>query len=182
MKLGRALAWLAVLALFCLPPAEPAPRRRASAVHRLAGPIASLAASVEWIRFDLAVRAGRESRARMLAERALALDPLSARGWAALAHHLAHDRASSETDAAARRRAIEAGIEVLERGERASAEPGELAFRRGLLLIEVASRAAELDWPGGGPAALREARRALERAHRLGHPRAGELSEVLDRR
>ena len=56
------------------------------------------AASVYWIRFDLALRDGEYERAYVLAERALILEPSAPAGWHTLARHLIFDRASFESE------------------------------------------------------------------------------------
>ena len=174
---------LAAIAVVCLWPWTARNGRTGSVFERLLGPFASLAASVEWVRFDGAVRAGRLERAYALAERALALDPGATQGWIHLAGHLVRDRASVERSpsAAERRRWIRAGIAVLERGEASARDPEDLALSRGLAWLTVAEldEATGLGWPGGSAAAAREAIRALDRATALGHPSAARLAAAI---
>ncbi len=181
----RALEWIAVALL--LVPWGARPRERAGASSdlalRLAGPVASLAASVHWVRFDLEIAAGRSERAYALADRALALDPRSAEGWLTLGRHLLSVRGSlaNEPDPARRRRWMRAGLDTLARGESVSSDPAALAFARGLYLHALIARIPdpELGWPGGARAALDEARDAYERARELGQPLPASALELL---
>jgi hypothetical protein len=168
-------AWVLALALL-LPWQASSTGAGRSAAARLLGPVASLGASVLWIRFDLALRNGQPERAYALATDALRLDPRAVIGWSTLARHLIFDRASleNEADPARRRRWIRSGLDVLERGSGKVRDPGELAFTAALALNYVALIAGELEWPGGPAAALDEAIAQLERALSAGHPYARE--------
>lgn len=176
----RALLWVGVL-LALWPWSPPRTGAGTPLALRLVGPFASLAASVEWVRFDLAVREGRYERAYGRAERALRLDPRAPQGWVTLSSHLCTFRASlqNEPDPAARRAWIRAGLELLERGEGLTSDPAELAFARGITLVHVALIDGDegLGWPGGWRAARDAAARAFRRAEELGHPQAGALAE-----
>ena len=180
-------AW--ALTLWLLWPAERArePGPPAPLGERLLGPIASLAASVQWVRFDLALRDGRFERAYARADAALALDPVSPEGWLTLGRHLVTYRASPENEPDPARRAawIRAGLEVLAEGERESNAPGELALAQGVFLAFYVAAIAgeaprELDWPGGERGALEEAREAFGRAAGHGHPRAAAGLEAVE--
>jgi hypothetical protein len=180
-RVFRLAAWLAVLAL--LVPWERAPEEPAapsSIPRRLLGPVASLAASVQWVRFDVALRDGAPERAYAIAETALALDPGAHQGWYTLARHLVFDRASreSEPDPPERRRWIRAGLDVLERGEPLARDPGELAFARAQILAFYVAviPEAELHWPGGAEAALEAGIATFERSAALGHPQGSEYA------
>lgn len=142
-------AWLGVAGLFAwafVPPdaggARPAAR---SPAERLLGPVASLAASVQWVRFDAALRRGETGRAYARAELALRLDPSEPRGWIFLARHLVYERGSllREPDRAARARWVEAGLDTLRRGEPLTRDPGALLFERGVMLAFQASLSDE---------------------------------------
>ena len=160
---GRALwtlGWGGVL-LLCWPWQPGTDESQGSLGRRLLGPVASLVSSAEWVRFDWWVREGRYERAYAAAERALALDPAASQGWIHLAHNLAFLRASleNEPDSTRRRRWIEAGLELLERGETQAAEPADLAYYRGLILSWVADLEGlgppvAPGWPGGVEGAL----------------------------
>ncbi len=179
MKAPRCVAW-GVVAL-CLWPWQPRRSAQGPLLERLVGPVASLVASAEWVRFDVAVREGRYEAAYARAERALDLDPHAPGGWVKLAMHLATFRASleNEPDAGWRRRWIRAGLDLLERGEESASDPAELALTRGLLLTWVATvdTPSALGWPGGRPAAAREAESAFLRAAELGLTKGALLAE-----
>jgi len=124
------------------------------------GPVAGLAASAEWVRFDWYVREGRYERAYAVAERALALDPRATQGWTHLASHLVFGRASleSEPDPTVRLRWIQAGLALLVRGEGQAGVPADLAYMRGLILswvtdLEGLGPPVAPGWPGGKDAA-----------------------------
>jgi hypothetical protein len=97
-----------------------------SLIERLVGPIASLAANLEWVRVDDALRLGRPELAYARAEIALAIAPGDAEGWMFLAHHFAYERASirREPDRAARSRWIDAALDLLSRGEKSARRAG----------------------------------------------------------
>ncbi len=187
----RALVWIAALALLApwplgdgsprgLDPGNAAPAPRPGFGVRLLGPIASLAASVEWVRYDIALEAGDFPLAYERAERALALDPLSPHGWDMLASHLIFTRGGAllEDDPERRVDWIEAGLEVLRRGTLACRAPATLHMVRGqvlaLYVAELAADPSALPWRGGEGAALAEGIAALDQAAALGHPKAHE--------
>ncbi len=185
-RLAQAAGWAAVL-LLARPVQRELPLGSPSLALRLLGPIASLAAGVEWVRSDLAWRAGLEEEARGHAERALALDPRSEAGWIAFGLHLAQDRASAsrEPDPARRRAWIEEGLLVLRQGESRVGHPEDLAFVRGLILAQV-GRACQAgveapDWPGGARGAWEQARDAFLAAARAGHRGAAEQAAGIER-
>ena len=168
---------LVVFGLWPRGPATEAPREGLG--ERLLGPVASLVASACWVRFDLALRDGEPGRAYALAEFALDLEPGAWQGWSNLALHLAFDRASAEVepDPQQRRRWIEVGLEVLERGIEHVRRPEELHLIAGLVRAAYVGPQAEvLAWPGGGVGALRAALRNFEQAEALGQPRAAALA------
>jgi hypothetical protein len=180
--LARVLGWTACVALAAWAGVlDRRPPARGGVAVRLAEPFAALAASVEWIRFDAALDAGRAATAYARAERALSLAPRASEGWLYLAGHLAFERASveAESDPARRRAWIRAALDLLERGEESAGEPGRLALERGLILVAAGDR-PELGWPGGAAAARTEARAAFQRAAALGLPIAAELAGALE--
>ncbi len=164
-------------------PWGPAPRDPRALAPRLLGPVASLAASVQWVRFDVTVQEGQFESAYAIAERALTLDPRAPQGWMHLASHLAYFRASAENEPQPERRRqwIAAALELLQRGAGQTSEPAELAFMRGLVLYTVAQIDAEqgLGWPGGRSAALSAAIQAFQNAGDLGHSRGHSLAHIL---
>jgi hypothetical protein len=136
-------------------------------LRRILGPVASLAAGVQWVRVDVAIRREDYARAYERAETALALEPEDSAGWIYLAHHLIYERASlsREPDREARARWIRAGIETLERGERASRDAGEVYFEHGVALAFLGSLADEdRAWPKSAAEAWELAARAFEDA------------------
>ncbi len=157
---------------------EPTP----SIAERLVGPIASFAASVQWVRFDVALAAGRPERAYALAESALGLAPRSAQGWLTLGRHLiTRGSPQDEPDPERRARWLRAGLDTFERGEGVAIDADELAFARGVYLAGLIAETPEeeLSWPGGTEGVLDEAELAFARARELGHPRAAAFLEVL---
>ncbi len=151
-----------------------------SLARRLAGPFASLAATLQWSRADHAF--GRDDLALGLAraERAIALDPHLTSGWNLLASHLGMDRASPLRESSALRRLayLRAALAAIERGVDHAREPEQLVFLRGLLLALTALRDPELPWPGGPPALWNAAADAYADAARRGHPDAAELAHA----
>lgn len=149
-------------------------------VERALGPFAGLAAAIQWVRADVALRAGREDLFFARAETALALQPSATQGYVMLAHHLVFDRASLEREPLAEVRShwIRAGLTLLGRGEAEAAEPAELVFDRGLILTYLASlEDRDRAWPSSRREAWERALAAFERAERLGHPLAAEAAE-----
>lgn len=180
LRLGATLMALVALALAIgdRPAQGPAPgpaSPRQGATARLFGPLASVGASVQWLRFHGVLHEGDEERAYSLARSALELDPKSTEGWSYLAYHFVFDRGSRlETRSAAeRRRWILAGLDVLAQGRefQATGDPAraELHFSEWLY----ARTLAEDDpWPGARTELGARADAALTAAAALGDPRA----------
>lgn len=188
-KLLWASGWLGVAALLAWAVAPEETRsmdgaadgalRPASALERLLGPVAGLAAGVQWVRFDVALARGDTARAYARAESALRLEPGDPRGWIFFAHHLVYERGSvlREPDPAIRARWIEAGLDTLRRGEKETDDPGALLFERGVALAFQASLADEdRAWPRSAAQAWRLAAEAFESAAQLGTLRAAEAA------
>ncbi len=136
-------------------------------LRRILGPVASLAAGAQWVRVDVALRREDYARAYERAETALALDPADSAGWIFLAHHLLYERASlsREPDRESRARWFRAGIETLERGERASSDPGAVYFEHGVALAFQGSLSDEdRAWPASAAEAWELAARAFDSA------------------
>lgn len=152
--------------------------------QRALGPLASVAASVEWVRFRMALQAGDTASAYAIAESALRLDPRGERGWLELAQHLIFERGSflENESPEGRRRWIQAGLEVLGRGETLCAAPGELSFSAGLIRSGylAAIPDEDLGWPGGPEALLEQGRADLVRAVAAGRRGARDVLEALD--
>ena len=171
-KLWMLVALLA-LATFWVP--SPRPQvGRSSLSMRLLGPLAGPLAAAQWVRVDLAIRAGRTDLALARAEMAFELAPTSTSGWFYLSRHLAFDLASPdrEPDPAVRLRWLEAALALAARGEALAAEPEELAFWQGLMLAHAVEVQPELESWGGARELWRQALEHFERAAELGHPDA----------
>jgi hypothetical protein len=187
-RAARLATWLALGALLVLAAAvrrdaHDDGARHASLARRLAGPFASLAASVQWTRADLAWRAGREDQGLARAEAALELDPASAEGWIFLAHHMVFDLGAVGRGTAGERAAwIEAGVALLQRGEEVADDPAALAFDLGLVAVYLASlEPDDRAWPPDEQRAWSLARSAFTRAADAGHALAAEALEHLPR-
>ncbi|MCK6446625.1 MAG: hypothetical protein L6Q99_09560 [Planctomycetes bacterium] len=150
----------------------------------LLGPVATFAAELEWVRFDLALRAGDVELAYARAETALWIDPGATMGWNTYAAHLAFDRAAPEREPDAARRGawFDAALAVLARGEASARQPAELALFAGLLRLD----AWDHDPARFGATPRVEVERLaaddFERAARLGHPLAAELAHTVRER
>lgn len=162
---------LGLIALVALGPggtSGPREQRAGGTLERALGPLSSVAASVEWIRYRTALREGDPERAYGHAQRALELDRRSTAGWLTLADHLIFIRSSPAEveDNAERRRWIVAGLDLLLRGEKEAAKPGELANAAGLVRATVLAQVpdANLGWPGGPAALLDQAEADFRRA------------------
>jgi hypothetical protein len=172
MKRRGVLVWFVAIALSLAGLArDPAESRRG-----LLGPIAGLAASIEWVRFDSALSRGRTDLAYARAEHALELDPTSTDGWSYFASHLVFDRGSAEVEHDPERRWqwIRAGLEVLERGEATAREPARLVLYRGLVHAALADSGGSFELSDEAHAEL--ARALFERAGALGLDLGAELS------
>lgn len=153
--------------------------RGGSLAERLLGPLASVAADVQWVRCDSALRRGEMALAYARAESALHLAPSDGGGWIFLAHHFIYERASRafESDPSVRQQWIQAGFDILQRGEASARDPAEVVFYRGVAcayfgLLDDADRV----WPPTRAEAWRRAAEAFESAARLGHPTGAEAA------
>lgn len=173
---GVALA-LVLLVGTALPP----PATQGSLLLRLLGPGAVLAARIEWVRFDLALRAGDLELAYARADTALWIDPGSTEGWKLYAAHLAFDRAAEERepDPTRRRAWFEAALALLARGEASARAPAELALFAGLLRLHQRENDPAVFGDADAVATNRSAADDFERAARLGHPLGAELAEKV---
>lgn len=154
-RASRCAAWCTAFALTGAGLLVASPERS----RGLLGPIAGVAAGVEWVRFDAALSRGRTDLAYRRAERALALDPAATGGWSYYASHLVFDRgsASVEEDPARRWAWIRAGLDVLERGERTARAPEELVLYRAIVHRAVAEGGGSPELDAAGHAALADA-------------------------
>lgn len=177
-QLAYVAAWVAVIAVWlwssralALRQFERTGGRNGSLAERLLGPLASFAADIQWVRFDSALRRGETALAYARAESALRLAPGDCGGWIFLAHHFIYERASlaREPDPELRQQWIQAGLDVLDRGERSARDPAEIVFYRGVAFAYFGS----LDdqdriWPASRREAWTRAAEAFERAAELG--------------
>lgn len=154
----------------------------AAASGRPRSPLASVASSIEWIRFSAALKAGDEPRAYAIARGAIAVDPSAPEGWKQLAAHFLFERSSrAETSGWEERRAmITAGLGILAEGEPIVTRPQELAYEIGLVAHYFATlEEPDLPWPGCRRELLSTARDAFIRAMGHGHRAAVEALETL---
>lgn len=154
------------------------PGPEAGPLVRLLGPVARLAASVQWVRVEEARAAGEHELAFARAETALALDPGATAGWLSLARYqgLYLASATRQPDPGLRRQWLVEAVATTRRGEELARAPAELAVLRALLLLEHAQREPPTPWPGGAAALWAEAALAFERAAELGHAGGHELA------
>jgi hypothetical protein len=177
----RFTGWLAAAGLLALSavldPSVPA-QRSSSVALRLLGPVAELAARVQWVRARASMVAGRTDLALARGEVAIELDPGDTSGWTDLAWHLALERGSlqRERDPVRRLAWIRAGLDLARRGEERAREPGELALWQGLVLVQLAREDEPPDWPGGVAGLWADAAEHFERAARLGQRDGAELA------
>lgn len=144
------------------------------------GPIAGLAASVEWVRFESALSRGRTDLAYQRAEHALELDPASTDGYAFFASHLVFDRGSAEVEHDPERRWdwIRAGLDVMQRGELSAREPARLVLYRGLVHAALAESGGSIAHTADEHGRL--AFELFEQAGAMGLDIAAELSRSLE--
>ena len=163
----------------------PAPELARPLLRRMLGPVASLAAGVQWVRVDLSIRRGDYARAYARAETALALDPEEPAGWILLGHHLIFERGSieREPDEEARARWIRAGLATLERGERSARDPGPIYFEHGVALAFQGSLDdADRAWPRSAAEAWSLAAEAFDAAAARGIPLAARAASLARER
>lgn len=184
MRLPLVLAGAACLASAIVIGPWPEDRAAMGRLQRLAGPLGSVAASTQWMRFTLATRSDDGERALGIGRSALGMDPLAPDGWQLLAHHLVFERGSDAESAGTRGRRvwIEAGLDLLEQGAAASREPGVLLYDLGLVAMYLGTLPpGERPWDGCQAQLVTRAVRAFEGAREAGHrgaPRA--LADALE--
>jgi hypothetical protein len=133
------------------------------------GPLAPIAAQVQWVRGHVAARAGAEGRAFALMESAVRLDPRSVDAWIALSDQLGLQLASAESGRSPEERAewLRAACSTLVEGMDQARRPSQLALHRGLLLMSHAETDPELTWDGGVRGLWSDAASAFEEARAL---------------
>jgi hypothetical protein len=148
------------------------------------GPLAPVAAQVQWVRAEGAIQAGLSGEALRLMESAIELDPTSTTGWITLSDHLGLYLASAESGAAMETRAswLQTALDLTRRGEAWAQHPERLALHRGLLLVSHADLLESLDWGGSSGdrarmALFQDAAAAFDEAAALGHPDGEEIAQ-----
>ncbi|QDU85617.1 hypothetical protein Pla163_27490 [Planctomycetes bacterium Pla163] len=156
--------------------------RTARGGSSLVGPIAGVAASVQWVRAHHELRNGRDARGFALAETALALDPGATNGWSLLVDHQLRALGSHlrEPDPDRRRAWIESALSTAERGLVAARDPARLAVDTAVGLWILAEADDVPTWPGGRAGLVAEARAWFERARDLGSPAAADFLRLVD--
>ncbi|MBK7644834.1 MAG: hypothetical protein IPJ19_17635 [Planctomycetes bacterium] len=180
--LGLACFALAGAIVFGTWRAEPRGAARPSVLERLVGPFASLVASAQWVRADLALRAGHFGLYCERADAALELAPADPQAWIGYASRLLFDRASPERepDRARRESWTRAGIDLLLRAEKESADPGEiLVFEGGVFAMWAEIPDEERPWPESAEALRQHAIQAFARARALGQRQAARLEAAM---
>lgn len=153
--------------------------------ERLLGPIANVAASLQWVRVDDAWNHGRPGLADRRARFALSLAPDDPAGWLYYGRHLVYDRGSATGEAPReeRMRWVRAGIDVLERGERECAHPGPIAFGLAVVYLSMTQyEDGERPCPLTRAEAWRAAAEAFDRAAAAGEPLAREAAAAARER
>ena len=156
-----------------------------SVIERLLGPVAGTAASMQWMRVDVAWAPRRHAEGYGFAASALELAPSAPGGWIWLARHLVHERGSAEREPDVALRANDArGVRrarALRRGRRPGHGPDPGApsrTRRGIRTRTSPSRSRRsavrprrrTTLAGSRERALRGERRPRSSARRRGHP------------
>lgn len=180
-----ALSALAAFALLLSPPV--APRDAAggsSAALRLGAPLVPLAANVQWVRVDAAMREGRPDKVLARAAGLLALDARTGDAQSFLSSYFGLQLASPERepDAALRVQWLRIALEFAAHGEQHSERPWEFALWQGELLARAALVDPATAWPGGVRGLWSEALAHFERGaagHPIGHARAAECRAAL---
>jgi len=190
MKSSRAM-WIALSALAALPLMLSAPRGAtddtpsASTALRLAAPFVPLAANVQWVRVDAAMREGRPDKVLARATALLALDARSGEAQSFLSSYFGLQLASPERepDAALRAQWLRIALDYAAHGERHAQRSWEFALWQGELLARAALVDPETAWSGGVRALWSEAAEHFERGaagHPIGHSRAAECRAALE--
>jgi hypothetical protein len=129
------------------------PARTPGLAQALLGPVASLAASAQWLRAERALREGQLELGLERARFALELDPGSGSGWAMLLQHEALYCGSLEREPDTQRRVawLQAALASAQAGERSAREPQTVALALGAALAYKLDGDPELvsAWPGG---------------------------------
>lgn len=143
----------------------------APADAQVLGPLAPIAAQIQWVRGHAARLAGDEGRAFALMQSALLLEPRSTAAWIALSNQLGLQFASAESGRSPDERAewLQAACQLLEEGQQLVPHPDALALHRGLLLMSHAETDADISWPGSTAGLWAAAANAFDEAATLAH-------------
>lgn len=152
--LGLALVLVGASLVHCARPgASELPARAPGLAQALLGPVASLAASLQWLRAESALREGRLELGLERARFALELDPGSSSGWSMLLRHEALYCGSLEREPEVKRRIawLHAALASAQAGERSAREPRAVALALGAALAYKLDGDPELvqHWPSG---------------------------------
>jgi hypothetical protein len=153
--------------------------------ERLLGPVASLVASAQWVRADLALREGRFELFCERAERALSIADDDPQAWIFFAHQLLFSRTSLERAGSAAERAawFEAGLEVLRRGAERARGSAEIHLYEGGVWSAVAAMDEGIrPWRGTREQALARSIACFQRAAAEGSRLAAELAQRVQER
>jgi len=173
----RPIALVAGLLLLVAAGTQPQPPAPPPA---LAGPLAPLAAQVQWVRAHSALAQGQGARAFVLMRSAVALEPASISAWTLMANQLGLQLASPESGRPAEERAawLRAALTTLEQGESEVHRPEALALHGAILLISHAETDPDLPWPGGTRGLFADAAERAERALALAHLQSDHVHDL----
>ena len=172
----RRRAWVPAACALGLLAAGLAVDRGTPPPHRPWARLTDLAASVEWIRAETALAAGREDVALLRAERAANLAPTDPSSWQRLVGLCLLGFASAEREPSGERRAawVRLGLAHAERGVLRAREPGSVALVAATALRVQSEVAGPPTWPGGVEALRELAATWYRRALELGDERAAD--------
>jgi hypothetical protein len=155
----------------------PLPAERSDA----SGAFADARASIQLVRVQAALNAGRPELAVQRALAALDAQPRSTAAWEYVLTVLLAELPSAELegDPAARAGWFELGLELAERGAAQADEPERVALRTGLLLFAQLQLEEPVPFEGGPAGLGRACLDWLARAAELGSPEAAQLLDAV---
>lgn len=152
-------------------------------LRRWLAPVGTWISGIEWVRADLALRAGENWRAYRHAEDALQWSSGDSAVWIYYAHSLLFHEARSTRELEPREREAyaRAGLEVLARARTARAQPGEILVYEGAVWAGWAELPEELrPLPCTQATAWQQAIRCFADAQAAGHPLAAGLRTAAE--
>ena len=152
---------------------------RAPLAPKLLGPLAGIVSDLFWFAAQRSIAIGEFERAIVLAERAVEFAPRQTLGWERYGSLVGTLLASpeSEPDPALRLAWVRAALDIFERGQALSDDPGRLALARAVLLLSRADVDPDLPWPRGPAEPWELAAEAFDTAADFrSHPLARELA------